>query len=141
MKPSHVRTRSGFSALESLVAGLLLAMAAATAVAAWTQLDRVPAERRKLQRARAVARNTAEALRAISTTEATLTFDCDIHGNRVLSGSTPGVFRVDATRSAAPGTPNASSPDGLDEIHVRVVETSTGACVDDLRVWVAGTAR
>ncbi len=138
LKPG--RGRRAFSALEVLVAGLLLSMVAATAVAAWTQFDRIPAERRKLQRARSVARSTAEWARASRNQSLSTAFDCDVHGQRVDANSHAGVYRVDIERSPLPGTASSGTVDGLDEIHVRVSDRGTGAVLDDLRLWVTGAA-
>lgn len=135
-----VRGNRAFSAMDVLVGGLLLSMAAAAAVAAWTQFDRIPAERRKLQRARSVARSTVEWARASQNRVLSTQFDCDSNGRRVATGSQAAVYRVDIERAALPGSKAAGTVDGLDEIHVRVTERSSGATLDDLRVWVTGVA-
>jgi len=138
--PGFAPWNRGFSALEVLVAGLLLSMAAATAVAAWTQLDRIPAERRKMQRARRVGLSTVDWLRGSRNRTVSSSFDCDTYGQRVESGSPDAVYRVDFEQSSVTGSLSPTTVDGLDEIHVRVTERTTGATLDDLRVWVTGVA-
>jgi len=129
------RTRA-MTLVEVLVASLLLAMAAGSAVAAWGYLTRVPMSKRLLERALLVASSEIDRRKADGyeyIPRGTSTSWYDAYGAWLGPAATTGTYRAEVTATpVVPLVPTGTNRD-LMELRVRVRDAGATVVYHDAR--------
>ncbi|MFM7323259.1 MAG: prepilin-type N-terminal cleavage/methylation domain-containing protein [Armatimonadota bacterium] len=134
------RRRGGLTFVEVLVASMLLGMAAATAIAAWGYLSRVPQSKLLIERGILIATSEIDRRKALGydyLVRGTTTSWYDAYGTWLGDSATTGAYQAVVTvTGVVPTTPTGTNNDLL-EMRVQVRNTAGTATYHDARTLMS----
>lgn len=134
------RRHTGLTFVEVLVASMLLGMAAATAIASWGYLTRVPQSKRFIERGILIAATEIDRRKAFGydyLVRGTSTSWYDAYGAWLGADATTGAYQAVVTVTpVVPTTPTGTNKDLL-ELRVQVRDTAGAVTYHDARTLIA----